>query len=84
MNILEVMRGLWLTWWMKAKLLKMWVSEKDMEWVDFTNLESLNKFAERVVPNLLKRNPAVKEQIKWCTRLEWETKERVDNVINCM
>jgi hypothetical protein len=32
--------------------------------VDFTNLESLNKFAERVVPNLLKRNPAVKEQIK--------------------
>ena len=84
MNILEVMRWLWLTWWMKAKLLKMWVSEKDMEWVDFTSLDSLNKFAEKVVPGLLKRNPAMKEQIKWCSWLEWKTKENVTEVIDCM
>lgn len=82
MNMLEVMRWLWLIGWMKAKLLKMWVPESDMEWVDFTNLQSLNAFAEKVVPKLLKNNPRVKEQIKWCERLEWKTKQEVNNVID--
>ena len=84
MNMLEVMRWLWLIGWMKAKLLKMWVPESDMEWVDFTNLQSLNAFAEKVVPKLLKNNPRAKEQIKWCERLEWQTKKDVSEVIDAI
>lgn len=82
MNVLEVMRWLWMIGWMKAKLLKMWVPESDMEWVDFNNLQSLNAFAERIVPKLLKNNPRVKEQIKGCSRLEGQTKQEVNNVID--
>lgn len=82
MNVLEVMRWLWMIGWMKAKLQKMWISEAEMEWVDFNNLQSLNAFAERIVPKLLKSNPRVKEQIKGCSRLEGQTKQEVNNVID--
>ena len=82
MNVLEVMRWLWMIGWMKAKLQKMWISEAEMEWVDFTNLQSLNAFAERIVPKLLRNNPRAKEQIKGCSRLEGQTKQDVDNVID--
>ena len=82
MNVLEVMRWLWLIGWMKAKLLKMWVPESDMEWVDFTNMQSLNAFAEKIVPKLLRNNPRAKEQIKGCSRLEGQTKQDVNNVID--
>lgn len=60
----------------------MGVSEQDMEGVDFTNMDSLNKFAERIVPKLLQNNPKAKEQIKGCTWLEGATKQNVAEVID--
>lgn len=81
MNILNVMSWLWLTWSIKAKLLKMWIPEKEMEWVDFSNMNSLNSFAERIVPWLLRKNPNVAKQIKESWWLQWETKEKVDSII---
>lgn len=82
MNILEVMRWLWMIGGMKAKLQKMWISEAEMEGVDFTNIQSLNAFAERIVPKLLRNNPKAKEQIKWCSWLEGQTKQDVGTVID--
>lgn len=82
MNILNFMSSWWMIWSMKAKLQKMWVSEADMQWVDFTNMASLNQFAERIVPNLLKKNPQMAKMIKDSGWLQWDTKQAVDNVID--
>lgn len=53
-----------------------------MEWVDFDSMQSLNQFAARIVPNLLRNNPNVAKQIKESWRLEWDIKKQVDNVID--
>ena len=55
MNILNVMSWLWLVGSIKAKLLKMWIPKSEIEWVDFNNMNSLNEFAKKIVPNLLKK-----------------------------
>ena len=78
------MAWLGLTWSLKTKLLKMGVSEQDMEGVDFWNIDSLNKFAERIVPKLLRNNPRAKEQIKGCNWLEGATKQNVTEVIDSL
>ena len=78
------MAGLGLTWSLKAKLLKMGVPESEMEGVDFGNMDSLNKFAERIVPKLLQNNPRAKEQIKGCNWLEGATKQNVTEVIDSL
>ena len=82
MNILNVMSWLWLTWSIKAKLLKMWIPESEMEWVDFSNMNSLNQFAERIVPRLLRSNPSVAQQIKDSWWLQGQAKQDVETVIN--
>lgn len=39
---------------LKQSLLKIWISPNDMQWIDFNNIQDLNKLAEKVVPNLIK------------------------------
>jgi hypothetical protein len=82
MNIIDVMKGLNFTSALKEKLIRMWVPEKEMAWVDFNSMDSLNKFAERIVPMLLKNNPRAKEQIKWSSWLSWQEKQEVCEVID--
>lgn len=82
MNMLKVLSWLWLTGSLKTKLLKVWIPAKEMEWVDFDSMQSLNQFAARIVPNLLRNNPNVAKQIKESWRLEWDVKKQVDNVID--
>ena len=82
MNILNVMSWLWLVGSIKAKLLKMWIPESEMKWVDFNNMNSLNEFAKKIVPNLLKKNPDFAQQIKESWRLQGQTKKEVDSIID--
>jgi len=82
MNMIDVMKSLNFTSALKEKLIKMWVPEKEMAWVDFNSMDSLNKFAERIVPMLLKNNPRAKEQIKWSSWLSWQEKQEVCEVID--
>ncbi len=82
MNMLDIMKGLNLTSALREKLIKMWIPEKEMVWVDFDNMDSLNKFAERIVPILLKNNPRAKEQIKGSSWLNWQEKQNVCEVID--
>lgn len=82
MNILGIMSGLGLTGSLKAKLLKMWVTEKDMEGVDFNSMDSLNKFAERIVPKLIRGNPQAVEQIKNSGWLDPAKQQEVNTVID--
>ena len=49
---------------LRQKLLSMWISPNDMQWVDFNNMNDLNKLAEKIVPNMLKSNPNIANLIK--------------------
>lgn len=53
-----------MSWWIKDKLLQLWVDPKDLAWVNFSDMNSLNQLAEKIMPNLLKNNPGVANQIK--------------------
>lgn len=82
MDILKVMNGLWLTASIKQKLMNMWIPAKDLEWVDFNNMNSINQLAQKIMPNLLRKNPQIAKQIKESNWLEWKTKEDVAEVID--
>lgn len=82
MDILKVMNGLWLTASIKQKLLNMWIPAKDLEWVDFNNMNSINQLAQKIMPNLLRKNPQIAKQIKESNWLDWKTKENVAEVID--
>jgi hypothetical protein len=82
MNPLNLMRWLWLLSSLKAKLQNIWVSPKDLEWVDFNDMASLNRLAEKIVPWLLKSNPQAAKMIKESGWLDAKTQEQVNNVID--
>lgn len=82
MDILKVMNGLWLTASIKQKLMNMWIPAKDLEWVDFNNMNSINQLAQKIMPNLLRKNPQIAKQIKESNWLDWKTKEDVAEVID--
>lgn len=82
MDILKVMNGLWLTASIKQKLMNMWIHAKDLEWVDFNNMNSINQLAQKIMPNLLRKNPQIAKQIKESNWLDWKTKENVAEVID--
>lgn len=82
MDILKVMNGLWLTASIKQKLMNMWIPAKDLEWVDFNNMNSINQLAQKIMPNLLRKNPQIAKQIKESNWLDWKTKENVAEVID--
>lgn len=76
------MNGLWLTASIKQKLMNMWIPAKDLEWVDFNNMNSINQLAQKIMPNLLRKNPQIAKQIKESNWLDWKTKENVAEVID--
>lgn len=43
------------------KLQQMWIPT---QWVNFNDMNSLNDFAQKILPQLLKNNPQAKEMIK--------------------
>ena len=49
---------------LRQKLIQMWISPNDIQWVDFNNVSDLNKLAEKIVPNMLKSNPNIANLIK--------------------
>ena len=51
-------------WWLKQQLLQLWVNPNDLQNVDFNDPYSLNELAAKIMPNLLKANPWVAQQIK--------------------
>ena len=49
---------------LRQKLIQIGISPNDMQWVDFNNVNDLNKLAEKIVPNLIKSNPNIANLIK--------------------
>ena len=66
----------------REKLIKAWVNANELQWVDFTDPESLNKLAQKIMPNLLRNNPQIAKQIKESGWLDGETKQEVAEVID--
>lgn len=82
MNIRWVMSWMWMLAWLREKLLKAGVSAKDLQGVDFSNKDSLNKLAQKIVPWLLKNNPQIAQQIKDSGWLDWKAKEEVAEIVD--
>lgn len=61
MNILQMLMQFGNIQW---KLQQLWVSPADLQWVNFSDPNSLNELAKKIMPNLLKQNPQVAQQIK--------------------
>lgn len=63
MNFMDFMGTL--KWdFLKNRLLAMGIEPHKLEWVDFNNMDQLNKLAEQIVPDLIKSNPNVANLIK--------------------
>lgn len=68
----------------REKLIKAWVNANELQGVDFTDPDSLNKLAQKIMPNLLRNNPQIAKQIKeswWLDeKTKWEVAEIVDSI----
>ena len=63
MDLLSFFSGL--NWeFIKNKLLSMWVDPSKLQWVDFSNIQQMNKLAEDIMPWLIKSNPNIANVIK--------------------
>lgn len=67
---------------LKSRLLWLGIEPHQLEWVDFNNMDQLNKLAEQIVPWLIKNNPNVKNLIKQNANLVWDKKNEVVEVID--
>lgn len=82
MNVWGFMKSMWMLSSIREKLIKAWVSEKDLQGVRFDDPESLNALAQKIMPWLLKNNPQIAQQIKESGLLQWQTKQEVAQVID--
>lgn len=60
----------------------MGISPHKLEWVDFNDVEQLNKLAEQIVPDLIKSNPNVANLIKQNANLAWDKKDDIVETID--
>lgn len=75
MNFFDFIKGL--NWdFLKNIILKAWVQPKDVEWVNFSDVNSINAFAEKVWPQLIKSNPIIAGMIKQNANMLWADKAK--------
>lgn len=83
MNFLDFVWGL--KWdFLKKMLLQKWILPRDIEGVDFNNLNDLNALAERIMPNIIKSNPNVANIIKQNANLVGDKQKDVVEVIDAI
>lgn len=61
---------------LKQKLLQAGISPNDLQWVDFNNIDDLNRLAEKIVPNIIKSNPNIANLIKQNSSILWTEKSK--------
>lgn len=70
----------WINWeFIKNKLISAWVDASKLQWVDFTNIQQLNKLAEDIMPWIIKSNPNIANVIKQNSSML--SKEKQDEVV---
>jgi len=69
----------------KNKLISNWVDASKLQWVDFNDINQLNKLAEDIMPGLIKANPNIANVIKQnSSMLSKEKQEEVVQVIDAV
>lgn len=66
----------------KNQLLKSWINPQDLQWVDFNDMSQVNALAERITPELIKKNPFIANLIKQNAGIVWDKKDEVVEVID--
>lgn len=81
---MDLMSFLWSLTWdaLKSRLIAQGIEPHQLEWVDFHDMDQLNKLAEKIVPWLIKKNPNMANLIKQNANLAWDKKDEVVEVIN--
>lgn len=67
---------------LKSLLLRNWINASDLQGVDFNSMEQINALAEKITPELIKKNPFIANLIKQNANLVWDKKEEVVQVID--
>ena len=67
---------------LKSLLLKNGINAADLQGVDFNSMEQINALAEKITPELIKKNPFIANLIKQNANLVWDKKEEVVQVID--
>ena len=81
MDIRSFMNGL--KWdFLKNRLLSMWIESYKLEWVDFNDIEQLNKLAEKIMPEIIKSNPNVRNLLRQNSNLAGDKQKEVVDVID--
>lgn len=81
MDFLQML--LWFNWnSIKNKLIQMGIPENEMQGVNFNDMNSLNQFAEKIVPTMLKNNPNMKNFVKQNSSFFWNRKDEVIDIVD--
>ena len=67
---------------LRSRLIAMWIPAHQLEWTDFNDIDQLNKLAEQIVPDLIKKNPNIANLIKQNANLVGDKKNEVVEVID--
>lgn len=81
---MDISSFIWSLSWdmLKSKLLQAWIEPHQLEWVDFHNMDQLNKLAEQIMPWIIKKNPMIANMIKQNANLAGSKQNEVVEVID--
>lgn len=84
-NLLQMLMWMWNFSGMKEKLLQLWVPQETLQNVDFSDINSLNKLAQEIMPWLLANNKEMANKIKGAASMLWADKQKeVSDVIDVL
>lgn len=67
---------------LKSRLLSMWIEPHKLEWVDFNDMEQLNQLAEKIMPEIIKNNPNVRNLLRQNSNLAGDKQKEVVEIID--
>ena len=81
---MSFMDFMWTLKWdfLRSRLIAMGVPANQLEGTDFNDINQLNKLAEQIVPDLIKKNPNIANLIKQNANLAGDKKNEVVEVID--
>lgn len=84
-NLLQMLMWMWNFSGMKEKLLQLWVPQETLQNVNFSDINSLNKLAQEIMPWLLANNKEMANKIKGAASMLWADKQKeVSDVIDVL
>lgn len=84
-NLLQMLMGMWNFSGMKEKLVQLWVPKETLQDVNFSDINSLNQLAQKIMPGLLANNKELANKIKGAATMLWADKAKeVSDIIDVM